>query len=465
MMVMLIVFLMGGCSLGGSDDPKIDTSTAQAKIDNSTLQYPAKNEDFRYNVYTYYVTISQCLSNKSNIVIPDTINDLPVLIIEHNAFEGKVGMMSLTMTNNIVEIQDYAFKGCTNLQEISISNSLATLGTGTFEDCENLLAVRFPAQLTDISSGTFRNCHRLNAVTIEENPDAVVPEGSKSKYARNIRSSAFKGCESLVSIWVPKEMGIEEGAFDIKETKVTIFGEAETPSATYAATNRLDYVVLSNVDFREILNNASAKSIVSIGDSIESNIYKISLDKVYTASGTISYDSGTRTNQTYNIDNDSVVIFCFSVKNMTSSKQTFSIFDIKGYVNDYSSRISTFGKITNIDLGKYNQPLFKELESGETLYGYVALRADANWNKVAIQFCNDMSLEANQYAITSDNKTITMFSNKPEEKEKVTEQSEESKTEQAEKEDVTQTESKTEKETTTVKTTEESTTAAVVKAN
>ena len=143
-------------------------STPEAKISESVLQYPATNDDFRYDVYTYYVAITQCLSTKSNIIIPDTIQNLPVYVIANDAFANQTAITSVTMTNNIIEIGDSAFAECINLQSVNLSKNLTTCGASAFADCDNIKAITIPASLYTIPSDMFSSCDRLTAVTIEE---------------------------------------------------------------------------------------------------------------------------------------------------------------------------------------------------------------------------------------------------------------------------------------------------------
>lgn len=126
LLVITVFFSFSG--FASSKPQEVDLSTPEAKISESVLQYPATNDDFRYDVYTYYVAITQCLSTKSNIIIPDTIQNLPVYVIANDAFANQTAITSVTMTNNIIEIGDSAFAECINLQSVNLSKNLRPAG-------------------------------------------------------------------------------------------------------------------------------------------------------------------------------------------------------------------------------------------------------------------------------------------------------------------------------------------------
>lgn len=385
---------------------EIDLSTPEAQIANSVLQYPATNEDFRYDVYTYYVAVTECLSSKSNIIIPDTIQNLPVYKIGNKAFSNQTSITSVTMTNNIIEIGDSAFEKCTNLESIILSKNLQVCGSSAFSKCENLKAVTIPSSLIIVPSNMFSKCDRLTAVIIENN-DKIQVTAVGDKNGRSIQGNAFSYCPLLKNIWIPKEVTIiENSAFNFSTEKITFCGEAESAAAHFASENLLDFTVLSKSDFSNIMTNAIATESISVGSPVESALWKVTFDGVYSLRDKFTFETGEYIKTRELKNSNEVVVLCFSIKNLSASQQTFNFLDVKIKSDGYSRKTSTFGKIQCAQFNKHNQPLLGKIEAGGTLYGYVAVEVTGEWKDVSVQFVNDTALEEYAFTVKSTDKAV-----------------------------------------------------------
>lgn len=409
LLVIAVFFSFSGFA-SSKKTQEVDLSTPQAKIEQSVLQYPATNEDFRYDVYTYYIVITECLSTKSNIIIPDTIQDLPVYKIAKNAFANQTAITSVTMTNNIIEIGERAFFNCSNLQNVNLSNGLLTCGTFAFSNCDSLKTITIPASLYTIPGSMFAECDRLAAAIIEE-AEVVAPTETNNQNAeegRKISAAAFGSCSMLKNVWIPKDIiTIEATAFSLSMENLTIYGEAQSSAAHYASENLLDFVVLSKNEFKNILSSAMTTEKVSLHDSIESDTWKITFNSAYSLRGKFNYNTNGTNKEKSLSNNNELIVLCFSAKNLAAGEQFFNFLDVNASVNEYSHKISSYGSISYPQFSQHNTPLVGKVKPGEILYGYIAIETTAGWKNTSVQFMNDTALENFSFIIKSDDKNVT----------------------------------------------------------
>lgn len=199
------------------------TSTAQAQFlfitNNGTITITG------YESYTGY---------DRNVVIPDTINSLPVTSIGAYAFNGHWSLTSITIPNSVTTIGDFVFESCSGLTNVTIPNSVSSIGMWTFAACSSLISVTIPSNVTSIgdlafeSSGltniiipnsvtnigmeAFESCIRLQSVTISSNLTSMGSYAFKSSGLTkvtilngviNIGMGAFSFCTNLVTVTIP----------------------------------------------------------------------------------------------------------------------------------------------------------------------------------------------------------------------------------------------------------------------
>ena len=103
-------------------------------------------------------------SAESEIVIPETYNDLPVIKIKDYAFDYYENIVSVTIPDSVTNIGSYAFYSCTSLKSIKIPDSVTSLGTSSFSGCANLTSIEIGSGVTSIGSMVFYNCKNLEKV-------------------------------------------------------------------------------------------------------------------------------------------------------------------------------------------------------------------------------------------------------------------------------------------------------------
>ena len=91
--------------------------------------------DFEYEVEDGKVTITNYTGKGGDVVVPDTIDGLPVTAIGDNAFCYCTGLTSITLPEGCTTIGYYAFSGCTNLTSITLPDG-CSIGEGAFKGCQ-----------------------------------------------------------------------------------------------------------------------------------------------------------------------------------------------------------------------------------------------------------------------------------------------------------------------------------------
>lgn len=148
--------------------------------------------DFTFQVNSTYtaVTITQYTGQGGAVVIPGTINGLPVTAIGNNAFAYCANLASISIPESVTFIGTFAFNFCTNLESITISNSSTSIGDYAFTFCTRLVNVNVPNSVGSIGVSAFDHCRSLASI--------ILPDGVTS-----IGDFAFLDCTNLTSVSLP----------------------------------------------------------------------------------------------------------------------------------------------------------------------------------------------------------------------------------------------------------------------
>ena len=91
-------------------------------------------EDGTAEITTYY-------GEAEALIIPETLDGLPVTTIGDWAFDGRSSLSAVTIPDSVTTIGDWAFEGCSSLSDVTIPDSVTEIGYGAFEDCDSLKTV------------------------------------------------------------------------------------------------------------------------------------------------------------------------------------------------------------------------------------------------------------------------------------------------------------------------------------
>lgn len=157
-----------------------------------------------------------------NLVIPDTIEDVPVKEIDASAFKN-CGFGSIKMPNTITKIGAGAFSE-SKATSVQLSANLESIGGSAFSACD-LTSISFPNTLKEIGRGAFYG-NKLSSISI---PDSVTTMGD----------AAFRDNE-LTSVKLSKNLTrlSEDCFFSNKLTSIEIPGSVKTIGANCFLYNK-----------------------------------------------------------------------------------------------------------------------------------------------------------------------------------------------------------------------------------
>ena len=290
--IMLSIIVLSGCRITVTIDPIELTnppltepitcihSWVEDKCSICDKLKPSEGLTFTLGSIDYYIVTSVGTCTDTNIVIPDTYNDLPVKGIDNWAFYGCDSLTSVVIPDGVTTIGDYAFKNCSGLNSVDIGNGLISIGDYAFQYCNSLTSVTIPDGVTIIGDYAFYDCDSMTSVTI---PDTVTTIGACAfcscdsltnviipNSVTTIGNSAFDSCTSLTGIWVnennPTYCSDEKGVLFNKEKTFLIQAPCKL-SGTYIIPNSVTTIDNSAFYYCDSLTSVTIPdSVVTIGD-------------------------------------------------------------------------------------------------------------------------------------------------------------------------------------------------------
>lgn len=110
------------------------------------------------------------------IVIPATLDGVPVRKIADGAFVGQTKLTAITLPASVREIGDRAFGFCTSLKNVAFTGpGLVSVGECCFSNCVSLTSVSFPSTLAYLARDAFVLCDSLTSVAFTGNAPLLDP--------------------------------------------------------------------------------------------------------------------------------------------------------------------------------------------------------------------------------------------------------------------------------------------------
>lgn len=236
-------------SVGSVGDYPFDscTSLQQITVDKDNTQYSSLDGVlFNKNKTTliYYPSVK-----KGSYIIPSSVT------LIKRAFNGCVGLTSITIPKSVISIDEYTFIDCRTLQQITVDKdntqyssldgvlfnknktflirypsvktgsyiipSSVTNFSSAFIDCKGLTSITIPTSITVIGMRAFSGCTGLNSVTIGSGVTAI-------------NNYAFDGCAALKELIVDKNnaqfSGLDGVLFDKNKTNLLLYPDGKIGS-------------------------------------------------------------------------------------------------------------------------------------------------------------------------------------------------------------------------------------------
>lgn len=204
----------------GASMPMLNSSTVSSAVLSACAAEDepytdGSNDTFYYMKYSDHIAISGLKSTPNDLVIPDTIDGLPVTKIQLYTFQY-LSISSVKFPDSLKEIDSYCFSDCPNLTEVTLPASIERLGFHVFENCTSLTTVNFPDHPVKASDFTFENTpwlteqRKQNPLVIVNNSvidarttegDVVIPTGVKY-----VAGGAFSKNEKVTSVVFPSSV-------------------------------------------------------------------------------------------------------------------------------------------------------------------------------------------------------------------------------------------------------------------
>lgn len=164
--------------------------------------------DFKYELTDDLegVKITGYKGKDIHVLIPDSIEDTPVVELGTYAFRDRKKMETVVMPDTVKTVGDNLFYNCTALKQVKLSTALKSIKDSMFSGCEALEEFNIPDHITNIEGGAFMHSG-LKSIYI---PDTVISFLSKRRNGidQDIYSFIFSGCRNLESVRLPASMTI-----------------------------------------------------------------------------------------------------------------------------------------------------------------------------------------------------------------------------------------------------------------
>ncbi|MEE1218808.1 MAG: leucine-rich repeat domain-containing protein, partial [Ruminococcus sp.] len=170
---MILVFLMVFSTFSVVPSEFVHSYIAKAaELVSSTVGASSSEtystDDFTYTLIDEYtkVQILSYIGDKTDVVIPDRIDDKKVTSIANNAFKSKP-ITSVVFGQYLETIGEYAFSYCNSLTKVTIkdnADAAIAIGYGAFYNCPVLAEVDFGNSVTSIGNYAFQYCYELKSL-------------------------------------------------------------------------------------------------------------------------------------------------------------------------------------------------------------------------------------------------------------------------------------------------------------
>lgn len=179
----------------------------------------AETSDYTFDPTTG--TVTGYSGTGGDVVIPDSIDGVPVKAIGENAFMRCTSLTKITMPDTVTSVGEYAFFDCSSLESVNLPNTLTTVGKLAFQGCSSLKEITIPAGVTSWGNQAFLQCTSLTRVTISEGVTSVgnyaftycnsLSSVTLPSTLTSIGGVAFGSCTSLTEITIPEGVTAIEG--------------------------------------------------------------------------------------------------------------------------------------------------------------------------------------------------------------------------------------------------------------
>ena len=196
-------------------------------VDKLKKQKPALESDFEVKPIDDSFTSIKITKYKGSdplVVIPATMQGLPVKRIEGEAFKNNGNLVAVVIPEGVMCIESSTFKDCKNLHTVVLPSTMKWIDSEAFCSCFNLKTIDMPAGLLRIQNEAFEKSG-LTSVNLPEGLLCIARGAFDYTSLTSISlpkslmicNRAFRNCDSLAEINIPVDNSIENGGRNFVE--------------------------------------------------------------------------------------------------------------------------------------------------------------------------------------------------------------------------------------------------------
>lgn len=197
--------------------------------------------DYVYLMMDEGAVITHYRGMERDVVVPDTLGDLPVAAIDANAFAfnayletlslpdtvGFIGLDAFFQCEHLRQIDHWpaelkgiglqAFAGCISLEGLRLPEGVLYIGDSAFSGCTSLAEITLPYSLYDIGPSSFAGCTSLLRAVILGDADTgtAQPEYAPFFGCTALHEIIYGGSAELLADLVPPEVRANAVIFSI----------------------------------------------------------------------------------------------------------------------------------------------------------------------------------------------------------------------------------------------------------
>ena len=228
-------------------------------VDKLKKQKPAPESDFEVkptdDSFTA-ITITKYKGKDPLVVIPATMQGLPVKRIGWEAFKGNSNLVAVVIPEGVTYVD--GFSSCKNLSVAVLPSTLVAIDGAAFRFCSSLTSINLPEGLMYIGGSAFKGTG-LTSVSL---PKSLRLMGGGT-------DGAFNDCDSLAEIQIPEDHAISYIGHSSEEITFVAFFKGTKINESIALQKLLKETKTRKISWNEF---------ESIGNDIAKKIGAKSLD-------------------------------------------------------------------------------------------------------------------------------------------------------------------------------------------
>lgn len=226
---------------------------------------------------------------EGKLVIPNSIQGIPVTQIADRGFENCTGLTGVIFSKNLISVGTAAFYGCANLTRVEFNAGLFNIQSSAFFNTA-VAEIRLPNTLNTIGVDAFGACPNLTSLSVAGDGDVFVDDGNCIIRAED--NALVVGCAASV---IPDYVAsIESGAFAGSGlTEITVPGNVQTVGpAAFSGCSFLEKVTIEE----------GVQSIGNPQSTLSEVFYSCSALKEINLPASVSYITGDMLSKCNNLE-------------------------------------------------------------------------------------------------------------------------------------------------------------------